>query len=313
MNIALRMRTRVFGSLRDAVIGAFLMMALTSWFRWAKEEELFTQVLNAAKRSIPHVAEMDLSEEDQVLAILHVVHRLTQERQIILSNEFNVKSTPFWDSAEHLNNPSGACASYTTILGRALQFAGFSVRKLGLEKNGRKAIHHVLEVRVNGRWVLLDASYDLAFRRSDGSLASAEQVSRYWVYYHAQTPQGYNADFDYNTFYYTNWSRIPGAEKVLESFPALREWLHSNCISLRFLFLNIHEWIFGCSLGAAVLLLLGRLRWPHSLRHKPSFQEQPVSKQPAWVRGPVLELPALPQLERDDNWTQGPSFTSIPT
>jgi hypothetical protein len=294
--------------------GAFLMMAVTSWFRWSVEEEIFTQVLNAANQSIPHVAGMDLREEDQVLGILHVVHRLTQERGSVLSNILNVQASQFRDSAEHLNNPSGECASYTTILGRALQCAGFSVRKLGLEKNGRKAIHDVLEVRVNGRWALLDAYYDLAFQQLDGSLASAEQVSRDWVYYHAQTPQGYNADFDYNTFYYTNWSRIPGADKVLESFPALREWLHTNCISLRFLFLNIDAWIFGSSLAAAaLLLLLGRGRLPNRLQNKPAHQLQQIDQKPTWVRGSVLELPVLPQVERTDSWTNGSNLSSFPT
>ena len=298
----------VLRSTVDATIGALLMMALLSWQRMRDDEALFRQLVQVAELKAAKVAGGVPSDETRALEILHAVYAEVRERAVFFGDTEWTTPHLLWSAGDHMNRPAGACASYVTVLAKAMQTAGFPIRKVGLVKNGLVAYHHVLEAKVNNRWVVLDAAFDQSFRRPDGKLASAADVQQDWLYYRTQIMPGYYPEYDYSGFYYTNWNRIPGAETLLGWFPEARTWLHIHGISIRFWFLNIHAWLIGLGLGGAVVLTL--LRWRTSRKKRvpeksptsPAPEPREKPKMPEWVRQqPVLEvtLPAaLPAAKR---------------
>jgi hypothetical protein len=293
-------------SLADATIGALLMMALLSWQRMRDDDALFRQLVQVAELKAAKVEGGTPSDETRVLEILHTVSAEVRGRAVFFSDTEGTMPGLLWSAGDHLNRPAGASASYVTVLAKALQTAKFPIRKVGLVKNGITAYHHVLEAKVNGRWVVLDATFDQHFRRPDGKLACAADIHADWLYYRSQIMPGYYPEYDYSGFYYTNWDRIPGAATVLGWFPEARSWLHDHGISIRFWFLNVHAWLVGLGLGGAVILLLARWQGVRKNRaaektppSRPEPREKP--KMPEWVRQQVLEdtlPPALPAAKR---------------
>ena len=286
------LRRRAACTTLDLALGALLMLALVSWQHMRDEDALFGQILRAARLSAAD-DRSSVKEEALPLALLQTVHRLTHDRQELFAKVPREEPHLHWAPMAHLNNPSGACASCTTVLARALVGAGYPVRKVGLEKDGQRALHHVLETQAGGRWILMDAIHGLAFRRPDGHLASAAEVSRDWTHYRNQTPPGYPAAYDYSGYYYTNWEHIPGAEALLDAVPALRTWLHERRVSLRLLFMDVHRWALGLASAGTVLVLLARLR----LSRNPAEKALPKTFMPAWGPQPVPDIQPLPLIE----------------
>lgn len=302
---------RIFPVMRfllDAAVGAFLMMALLSWQRMNDDESLFRQLVQVAEGKAAKAAGtgQQPTDEARALEVLHAVYTEVRERAVFFGDTEWTTPHLLWSAGDHMNRPAGACASYVTVLAKALQTADFPVRKVGLVKNGLTAYHHVLETKINGRWVVMDAAFDQSFRRPDGKLASAADVNADWLYYRDQIMPGYYPEYDYSGFYYTNWERIPGATTVLRWFPSWGTWLHQRGISIRFWFLNVHAWLIGIGLTGAVVL--GLVRW-NLTRKKPVVADASASvpearekpKMPEWVRQqPAVEMvpPVLPAAKR---------------
>lgn len=293
-------------SLADASTGALLMLALLSWQRMREDDALFRQLVQVAELKAAKIEGGAPSDETRVLEILHTVSAEVRGRAVLFSDTEGSMPGLLWSAGDHLNRPAGDCASYVTVLAKALQTADFPIRKVGLTKNGITAYHHVVEAKVNGRWAVLDATFDQHFRRPDGKLACAADVHAEWLYYRAQIMPGYYPEYDYSGFYYTNWDRIPGAATVLGWFPDARTWLHDHGISIRFWFLNVHAWLLGLGLGGAAILLLARWREVQKKRANektpdPAPEPREKPKMPEWVRQQVLEAPlpaALPAAKR---------------
>ena len=228
-----------------AFIGAVWLLILDR-----AEQREFDALVAEARAANPAIAPHSGAD------VLNIMSRVNGRLKVIpldthATSTFN--STLYISSShEQLRNPVGMCASYSHVLAKALMTAGYRVRKVGLAKGSRRAIHHVIEVQTGSAWVLLDALYNLAFRAPDGHLASAAEVSRDWRWYQTQVPAGYHPDFDYSTFYYTNWERMPGLGWALRSVPSLQTWLHEQGISVRFWFFNTYRWEAGICLTLSV-------------------------------------------------------------
>ncbi len=165
----------------------------------------------------------------------------------------------FKSSSEQLHDPSGACASYSHVLAKCLLTEGIEVRKVGLQRGEVKAIHHVIEAKLDGRWALMDAFFNQVFRAPDGHLADAAEVSHDWAFFGRQVSAEYNPTFDYSGFYHTNWDRIPLVGWVVKHIPGLVDTLEQRGVSVRFWFFNANRWLAGgCFLVGAVLWWWGR-------------------------------------------------------
>ncbi len=210
--------------------------------------------------------------ETDVLTIMSVVNQRLKGIQLPPQPEAEAPlPVPIRSSHDHLQSPTGACASYSHVLAKALMTAGYDVRKVGLGKDGALAIHHVIEARIGSSWVLLDAFYNQAFRARAGHLVDAAAVHSDWAWFRQQVPADYDSRFDYSTYYYTNWSRIPMVGRVVMSSPRLHGWLHEHRVSVRFWFFNTYRWMAFLSvmvaLGAVLALwLLKRVRASHLAR-----------------------------------------------
>jgi hypothetical protein len=288
MVLAVVCRSRWIRSLSDLALGALLTLAGVFVYQSNQEDYHFTRLVHAAlglpanhDNAAPHT-------DANALLIMHKVNTVMNGRYRQVADVGHPKPGVLWSSDEHLSEPSGACASYTQVLAKALQTAGYPIRKIGLSKNGQQGIHHVLETFIEGRWVLMDALSNLAFHRSDGRLASAAEVHADWENYRHQTAPGYNMDYDYSEFYYTNWNRIPVVGSVVKAFPSLHQWLEGHGVSIRFWVLDVNQWFAGlCAIGAA---LAATLRfWPKwyvwRSRRKNAPDRSSGSQQPGHRKG----------------------------
>ena len=165
----------------------------------------------------------------------------------------------FKSSSEQLHDPSGACASFSHVLAKCLLTEGIEVRKVGLMRGQVKAVHHVIEAKLDGRWALMDAVFNQVFRAPDGHLVDAREVGQNWAFYSQQVSADYNRSYDYSGFYHTNWDRIPLVGWVVKRIPGLEAELERRNVSVRFWFFNINRWLAGASfLVGAVLWWWGR-------------------------------------------------------
>ena len=236
-------------------------MAAFFYYQSKQEEYHFSRLVHSAlglsadhDNQAPHT-------EANVLRIMRKVNSVVNGRFGQIADVGHPEPGILWSSDEHLTEPSGACASYTQVLGKALQTAGYPVRKVGLSKGSQKGIHHVLETYVEGHWVLMDGLSNLAFHHPDGHLASAADVHADWDYYHQQTPAGYNPDYDYSIFYYTNWSKVPVLGAIVNGIPSLHAWLEGHGVSVWFILLDVNQWFAVLSLVGALFMVVLRL-WP---------------------------------------------------
>lgn len=224
-----------------------------------REDQQFEELVVTTFKS-PAAAQGVVTSQANALLLLHHVHDVVTENTEKMGANRSMEGRLFWSPGDHLRHPGGACASYSTVLAKALQTAGFAVRKVGLASGGNKAIHHVIETLADGHWVLLDAAFDLAFDAPNGLKASAKDVASHWAMYRKQTPTNYPSIYDYSGFYYTNWDRIPGAGLAFKLSPDLKKWVDVHEVSLRFVFLNIWNWmaIFWGGLACFILLVQPR-------------------------------------------------------
>lgn len=244
--------------LRDWLVGGLVTLAIVCWNGQREETSHFKLLVSAALGT--DEPEEIRQDEASALALLHTVNKAVSYRESRLNQNSPTKVSPFWTSEQHWLHPKGACASYTATLAKALKTAGFPIRKVGLSKNGLMAIHHLVEAKIDGHWVVLDGIYDLAFRNPSGQLASAKEVGADWAYYSRQAPANYNPDYDYSGFYYTNWDRIPIAGWVFGKLPSVKHWLERRETSIRFVFLDVRAWEGWACLTLGMLLSASRIR-----------------------------------------------------
>ena len=92
------------------------------------EQKEFEKLVNQARVEAPAV-----ESEDDVLSIMSTVNRrlkrihLPDQAAPSETTEVSIRS-----SHDHLLAPTGACASYSHVLAKALMTAGYDVRKVGL-------------------------------------------------------------------------------------------------------------------------------------------------------------------------------------
>jgi hypothetical protein len=154
-------------------------------------------------------------------------------------------------STSHLQDPRGACYSYSHVLAKALTTAGYTVRKLGLKHfDGRPAAHHLLEVHLDGHWCMFDPLLNYALHLPDGSLASTVELQENWQNLHHQIPAEARRMANYQAFYYTNWQRFA----IVRDMPNFISFMEQREVSIRFWFLNLWRWAALLCLGTAAAL-----------------------------------------------------------
>jgi hypothetical protein len=108
-----------------------------------------------------------------------------------------------------LMTAKGSCGSYSMVLGSILHEVGYKVRFAQMKVGEVWGGHILIEALTAKGWVVLDASFNLFFKKPDGDLASFKDVQHNWDYYKNQLPDDYIHDYAYSDVRYTNWQKVP--------------------------------------------------------------------------------------------------------
>ena len=183
------------------------------------ERDLFTAIASKIKA--------DLKTEDKdtfLIKSLQMAYNLQHNRQSIFGEAQSITGTDnnsiLHSATEDLMAAKGACGSYSIVLARILKANACEVRIGQMKVNGIFGGHIVVETKIKNRWIIVDPSFNLYFKRPDGQLASFSDVSKNWDYYKQQVPPDYVADYKYEDIRYANWTKIPiimpAIKKVLD-------------------------------------------------------------------------------------------------
>ena len=199
-----------------------------------------------------------MSPQESVEALLHTTHRLVASRRsfVGVNRPPNLRRSLFLSGDSQLQE-GGACGTQVHVLGRLLQRAGYRIRIAQMRCGDILACHIVLEVLLDGEWVVLDPLYSLAFRKQDGSLASFAEVSAGWSHFKYQVPSDYDPKYAYKGVRYANWSKIPVVLPLVKRGLMLILGPDVEYISLRTYILNGHRALYSlvlCLYGGVLLL-----------------------------------------------------------
>jgi hypothetical protein len=223
-------------------------------------------------RLVDQFVQPEMSQQETAQSLLHATHGLLQSRQTLFSGGgyHNIRDKYFRSADIQLIDAQGDCGSYSHVLGRLLQRAGFEVRLIQMRCGARWGCHILIEAKVGGRFVGLDPLYNLAFVRPDGMLASANEIGGDWRTFKHQVPQNYPQQFSYEGVRYTNWNKIPFFMPAVKG--VLRVFLGDKVetVSIRSWVLNVYKtYLFSLVFGYALLVLLSG--YLLTLRKKEAF------------------------------------------
>lgn len=191
----------LLAAINGAILSALLFLRTSDTY----ETQLYRMIVR-------HSIDGAGTQRDSVLRLLHATHALVSVRQNLLDprqGEMRGLKARFMMSADNQFTGSDACGAYSVVLARLLQETNTPTRIAQMRCDKQWGCHIFVEAKVDGRWAALDPSYDLAFERPDGRLASAAEVGRDWASYKAQVPSNYEMRYAYEGVRYTNWGKIP--------------------------------------------------------------------------------------------------------
>ena len=237
---------RLFGNLYFLT---FLIGFLISSLVYLKMEANYENELFAAIRTDVDTKIGNAYNDDSVVVnVMHACHLLMSNRESVFQGkvEDGWKVNFFHPTSMDLLTANGACGSFALVLARVLQNYDFPVRVAQMKAVGVFAAHNIVEVKTKKGWVVLDALFDVYFKKPDhGGLASFADVAQHWSYYKKQLPANYDQSYDYEDVRYSNWTKLPvlmpAMKKVLDRVigkPA------ADRISLRTYFLSLYDLYF---------------------------------------------------------------------
>ena len=210
---------------------------LSFGFLVSHEDKLYDQIVN-----ISTTPEMD--QQQKALALMNRTNELLNPRLSIFGGQDYLNSfrESFLGSSDvQLMTGKGACGSHVHVLGRLLQRAGIPIRIAQMRCGDIWGCHMVVEAQINGKYVVMDSLYDVAFQKPDGSYASFEEVSKNWQEYQSAVPENYNFWFDYSNVRYSNWNKIPFIMPGIKSGLDVLMGDAANKISIRARVLNVYK------------------------------------------------------------------------
>jgi hypothetical protein len=241
------------------ICGFFLGLILYFYTEDQYEKELFGALANNIKAQ----AGNQFHNESVVLSANHLVHALEQDRQAAFSgmrlNGF--KARYLQPITYDLMTGKGACGSNSRVLARLLIEMDYPVRIAQMKVNNNYGGHIVVEANVKGKWVVLDPLYDLSFRKTNGEMASFNEVGKDWANFKNQLPEGYNPAYNYQGVRYTNWDKVPVLLPALyKTLTVVKGQQWADQVSLRVIILRKFRFFLILSIAGFALLLSTRIR-----------------------------------------------------
>lgn len=179
------------------------------------EKELFIVISQKIKKELPQ----NFTDKEYALKALETTDYLQNNRAVVFGNSpiTGVKARFFHSSTVDLMTNDGACGSYAIVLSRILKTNDIRVRIGQMKVNGIYGGHMIVEAWIEKKWVVMDPTFGLYFKNSDGSWATFRELQANWNFYRNQTPPGYNQDYKYEAIRYTNWQKIPVITPAIKS------------------------------------------------------------------------------------------------
>jgi hypothetical protein len=170
----------------------------------AYEDRLFDQLVDLRQVE-------DLSETEQAVSLMGLTNELMWPRKAYFEGRpyLGVRDDLFRGGDTDLVDGKGSCGAFSGVLGRLLTRAGLPIRLVQMECVLGPVCHIIVEAKADGRWIVLDPLFNLAFRKPDGTYASVADVSRDWDDFRDQIPDNYDPMYRYAGWRYTNWDKIP--------------------------------------------------------------------------------------------------------
>lgn len=222
----------------------------------AYENGLFLSI----KNSIDNKIDANDTEDSVLLKSMSVCNALMADRSATFKNGttgLGPQADFFHPASVDLMTAGGACGSYSEVLARIMQTYEYPIRIAQMKSNGVFAAHNLVEVKTAHGWVILDPTFNTAFTRPDGHLASFDDVKNGWAYYSKQVPPGYDLSYHYEDVRYSNWTKVPLI------FPAIKGSLNfllgkekADEISMRTWFLKIYTIYFYIALFLCIPVIL---------------------------------------------------------
>jgi hypothetical protein len=220
------------------------------------EKQLFNAMADYVKENTQKVK---VSDENLLLQSLHLTYYLGRSRSFIFKNKkiHSIESSLIHPVTVDLMTANGACGSYAYILSRLLNELNIPNRIAQMKVGGLYGGHILVEAKIADKWVVLDGSYDLCFKKRDGSLASFEDVQTNWDYYRSQVPANYDSHYRYEGVRYTNWNKIPVVMPLIKNILYLIMGKEkAEGFSLRILFLRKFLVLFLITAFVYLLLIV---------------------------------------------------------
>jgi hypothetical protein len=115
------------------------------------------------------------------------------------------------------------CGTATNAFLNLARAANLPARRLLLMDRGYWTKHVVAEVRIQGRWIVVDPMFRMMFRGTDGHLLTREELADPAVFSEAK-PRGYDSIYDFQTTDHIRIAKIPVVgswlqKKLMHQFP----------------------------------------------------------------------------------------------
>lgn len=250
-------------------------LLLSSLFFFSTESTYESELFGAISKKIKSELPAGYTKTDYIIKALQTSNYLQERRYLIFGDQelAGIKANVFRPSTIDLMTNNGACGSYVTVLARILKSNNIPVRIGQMKVDGRYGGHMIVEARLNKKWVVLDPTYSLYFRKPDSTLATFADLQTNWNYYKIQAPPDYKNEYRFEGVRYTNWEKVPflsaGLKKVLDVIFGKDV---ADSISIRpYLLRNYHKLVW---INCFVLLFTFLYTLKQYQKRKPFFKQQ---------------------------------------
>ncbi|MBX2924879.1 MAG: hypothetical protein KF746_21950 [Chitinophagaceae bacterium] len=244
-------------------VSGFLVGLLFYFYCEDKYEQHLFRILSANAKEAAQ-SKINTDSNAVLISSLELVNKLIASSRVAFQDrKINTfKSDVIDPLTVDLMTGQGACGSYSMIMARILKDLDVDVRLVQMKVDGEFGGHIILEAKqYNNKWAVFDPSYNLYFKRPDGSLASFDDVESNWNYYKNQVPEGYDMKYRYEDKQYTNWEKIPVIMPLLKK---TLDWTlgkeNADTFSLRTIMLRKFNIFFTATL-VLLLCVLGYMAY----------------------------------------------------
>lgn len=216
-NSLIRLNSKCFPNKSIIIFFTGFFLALTIIFKIDANytEDLFEQLSDHIKYDSYKNHE---TPQQTALRTMKIIYKLQFEnkKELFAYDPQTFKGKYMRSSDLDLLDVSGSCGSASLVLTRTFMTMGYQCRIGQMYLNGHYGGHMVVEVLINNHWAVMDPLFNQFFIKSDGTLASFNEVQNNFNYYSKQLQPDYPKSYKFEEVRYTNWDKIPLLSPLLK-------------------------------------------------------------------------------------------------